>query len=330
MTFDESLTQPQVPASASRETQDLIFPKDDDSSSEMSSDTDRDVLDMAHRHASNEKLRERDAVKQFFQRIPEHKTLHDIATSMWLGFLPNDMMWEAIPLFTLESDNVYEEYQLHLGHSCLKLDKAAEHPHWHIGLLSIDEHAVEEAQDSNNSDILGIILGLGRLFVRTGRSRRTLSKWTGYEVVVDAKLQLWMVFDKSSTNSRDRTIYPVRCLLGHPFRQEEPEYADIARLCSLHDITEVRPDSLETVKASVQKTKIRTKKLKVNQIDIRSKVPGAPSKETSGGTEEKVKTTLMDTTDVTAVTETTEATDITEATDTSATEEPRKRRRVGS
>ena len=314
-----SLTQPQGPASAHSATYDHD-PHEDDDSSEMSSGTDRDVLDTAHRHMSNEKLRERDAVKQLFQKIPEHKTLHDIATGTWLGFLPNDMMWEAVPLFTLESESVYEEYQLHLSHSCLRVDVPVKDPHWHIGLLSIDEHAVEEAKDSNNTDILGIVLGLGRLFVRAGRRRRTLSKWTGYEVFVDAKLQLWMVFDKSSTNSRDTTIYPVKCLLGDPFRQEAPEYADIARLCSLHDITEVRPDSLEKVKASVENTKIRTAKLKVNQLDIEEEIPKAPSRHKSSS-DETVRTTMSEATGTSHETDATEISDITS---------PRKKRRLDS
>ena len=322
MIFAESLTQPQVPASALRKAPDDVSSQPDIADDSSDTHPYRHEYDLANVHASNEELRGRDAVKRFLQEVSKHKILLNDDTECWLGRLIDGK--EAVPLFTLASGSVREDYQLHSGSSDLELDKAEKVPSFDLFYLSIDEKAAREARESGNSDILGVVMVLGRLFVRgAGESRKKYAKWTGYEVLVDAELQLWMVFDKTSTDSEDRSIYPVICTLADPFDQDE--HFDIARLCALNEIGGVI--SLDEVQTSVHQTKIRTEKLMANHRDARLRLITGSAKEKSGGSDEIVKTTISDESHITQDSETTDATDIMEE-EITETSGSRKRRRL--
>jgi hypothetical protein len=168
--------------------------------------------DIAITHDRNAKLKGLPMVEKFFKDVREHKSLADHKTCSWLGDLPFYMCEDAIPLFVDDSGDDSEDYQLHPCYTFLDLDKTARQPHDELFRLSIDNNMLE---------VPNLVTGIGRLFVNVsnGKAGRT-SKWTGYEVFVDQKLALWMVFDRHSINPLAADWYPFPCRPSHPILQD--------------------------------------------------------------------------------------------------------------
>jgi hypothetical protein len=186
------------------------------------------------------------------------------------------MSEEAIPLFFFENygKRPREDYQLHPCYTWRKGVKHVEKPH--VDLLRLSS----EDETEKVPEILGIVMCLGRLFVRAKiLPTRYRPRWTGYEVFVDNSLNLWMIFDKASISSPDKDRHPYRCLLSNPFRleqyvsgEENTDFVDIARLCHLHDIDARLGASIEEVANTACDTSIRFEKLQVDQIDRRDEL----------------------------------------------------------
>ena len=234
------------------------------------------MLNLAIINKSNAKLRQRTAVKTFFETIRDRKSLEESATRLWFGSLPFKMSEEAIPLFSFENyrKNFREDYQLHPFYTWRKVVKHVAKPH--VDLLRLSS----EDETEKVPEILGIVMCLGRLFVRAKISpTRYRPRWTGYEVFVDNSLNLWMIFDKASISSPDKDRHPYRCLLSNPIRLEQyvsgeeiTDFVDIARLCHLYDIDTPFGASISEVANTACDSSIRLEKLQVDQIDRRDEL----------------------------------------------------------
>jgi hypothetical protein len=209
-------------------------------------------------------------VKKFFQDVSKHESLADHETRSWLRNLPFDMRKDAIPLFVDgdDSEDDSKEYQLHPCYTFLEVRKTATQPHSELLRLYIDDNVLE-APD--------LIIGIGRLFVnyRAGEAGRT-SKWTGYEVFVDRRLALWMVFDTQSLNPRAVDWYPLPCKLSHSISADSDDAQralsyvskerrlDIA--CFLPSLRNLVDANFKTAGEMVQKTR-KSGKMTVGEVE---------------------------------------------------------------
>lgn len=73
-----------------------------------------DEWDLAMRHNRNKKLGQKEKVKEFFAKVKTIKSIWDLATRDWIGFLSLYMRGEAIPLFENSDEESVEDYQLSL------------------------------------------------------------------------------------------------------------------------------------------------------------------------------------------------------------------------
>jgi len=156
--------------------------------------------DIANTHKTNEELRGRDAVKQFFKEVENMDTLEDNEKREWIGSLPSKMFEEAIPLFT--DFDTRTDYQLHFSYTRM------EGLHTYTFPSPVSHHAAENESDDipdyyvhsllhatnrNKVELVSepnIVIPLGKLFVNeSGRSN-----WTGYEVFVSSNMELWMIY----------------------------------------------------------------------------------------------------------------------------------------
>lgn len=210
---------------------------------------------------------------KFFKDIREHESLAEHKTRSWLRDLPFYLREDAIPLFVDgdESGDMSEDYQLHPHYTHLKLGKAAKWPHDELCQLSIDDNLLQDPD---------LVIGIGRLFVNVsnGKAGRT-SKWTGYEVFVDKKLALWMVFDIYSLDPGASDWYPQSCRLSHSILHDSGDEqgvisdtskarcVDIARfLPFLHDLADAEFKSAYEEVQGTSRT-FRSGEVKVNHIE---------------------------------------------------------------
>lgn len=243
----------------------------DDSDSD--SPTDYDDPNPALINKSNIELRERPAVRSFLEEIREYTTLEQAQTRMWLEKIPRKMCREAIPLFSLRKpfDGLREDYQLHPRYTGRKATKLVEKPHVEIVRISGGE------ERRTLPEQLKIVIFVGQLFFRDKVStKRYKAKWTGYEVIVDIVLDLWIIFNKEALRSPDPDEYRQRCLLWRTFgqdhifsRKDKPHFVDLARLCRLRDIEAPWGVSIVEVSNSVRQSSMIWKNLQVLQIDRR-------------------------------------------------------------
>ena len=150
--------------------------------------------DIVSTHKTNEELRERNAVKQFFKEVGNMNTLKDNEKREWIGSLPSKMFKEAIPLFT--DFNTGMDYQLHISYTRMKglhtyTHYAAENRNDNIPDYYV--HSLLHVTNRNEMELVSkpnIVIPLGKLFVNeSGRSH-----WTGYEVFVSSNMELWIIY----------------------------------------------------------------------------------------------------------------------------------------
>ena len=227
-------------------------------------------FDIAITHDRNTKLKERPLVEKFFKEIREHTSLADQKTRSWLGHLPFFMREDAIPLFVDGDDysDDSEDYQLHPHYTLFELGKTARRPHNELCRLSIDGNTLEDPNP---------VMGVGRLFVNIADSKgERTSKWTGYEVLVDKKLALWMVFDRHSLNPQAEGWYPLPCRLSHETLQDSGDgqrvvsYTSKERrfdmACFLPSLRDLVVAQFKTSKEKVE-DKIRCGDMRVCQVE---------------------------------------------------------------
>ncbi|CAF9941058.1 MAG: hypothetical protein HETSPECPRED_002859 [Heterodermia speciosa] len=192
-----------------------------------------DDYDIATLHERNAVLMERATVKSFQKGIDGCKSLADDKTRDWLTNLPFYQRKEAFPLFTdgEKSRDDSTDYQLHPHYTLLEFSKTAVQPHDSLCRLQKGDVILDDPD---------LVVGVGRLFVniRNGKGGRT-TKWTGYEVFVDQKLAVWVVFDRSSNDPRAAGWYPELCELLPPIPQRPNNKQNIDIACflsSLHNV----------------------------------------------------------------------------------------------
>ncbi|KAI1129675.1 hypothetical protein F5Y10DRAFT_237728 [Nemania abortiva] len=127
----------------------------------------------------------------------------------WLGSIPHTMSNTAIPLFPERSGGI--DYQVHPCYSQLQEQhlRDVDKPHFYVSSITVDDKRF-------------LVIPFGRLFVNTpdDENQTGLSKWTGYEVLLDINRNLWLIFDQRSLSYRWSGWYPVRCNLGEDFTQK--------------------------------------------------------------------------------------------------------------
>ena len=156
--------------------------------------------DIASTHQTNEELKGRDAVKQFFKEVENMDTLEDNEKREWIGSLPSKMFKEAIPLFT--DFDTRTDYQLHFSYTRMKalhtytFSSRVSH---HVAGNESDNipdyyvHSLLHATNRNEMELVSkpnIVIPLGKLFVNESGH----SNWTGYEVFVSSNMELWIIY----------------------------------------------------------------------------------------------------------------------------------------
>lgn len=158
------------------------------------------------------------------------------------------MRKDVIPLFTHgdDSGDASEDYQLHPCRTWLDVDTTAAQPDKELFCLIKDDKTFKDLGS------VIVVIGIGRLFINasTGIGGRT-SKWTGYEVFVDQKLALWIVFDRKSRYLPAADWYPVPIRLCSDNEQQVGPFDIACLLPSLHNLANT---SFERVRGTVQKT----------------------------------------------------------------------------
>lgn len=207
-----------------------------DAQADFEVDTSIGSRDLANSHDSNATLRNRDTVKEFYERIKKKKSelfrVHipnevesksiwvamqaqaegrvymDEQTLEWLGDLSFSMSTEAIPLF--EDPETDTDYQLHPCYPQLPVGKNVPDPSLYLEYL----YSGEDLYSKNAH-----VIPLGRLFINTktkpderGQISR-LSKWTGYELYLGLGFQILLAFNRDSLAERQYGWYPVACRL---------------------------------------------------------------------------------------------------------------------
>jgi hypothetical protein len=155
--------------------------------------------DIAISHESNDVLKEKKAVKEFFEYV--EKNINDFSDPKqreWLGSLPSRMRADAIPLFTDEDTNI--DFQLHPSYTWMNaiythgwedhsdIQNAGDLiPDYYVhSLLAIRESESQAAI----IPLLDFVIPLGKLFANeSGQSR-----WTGFEIFVNDSLELFGIF----------------------------------------------------------------------------------------------------------------------------------------
>ncbi|KAI1128536.1 hypothetical protein F5Y10DRAFT_291957 [Nemania abortiva] len=152
--------------------------------------------DIANTHESNAELEQRQASKEFFERIKDINTLKEEATRGWLGSLPSQFHLGALPLFSHDET----DYQLHLAYTYMGgfttcMDQ----------MVEFYVHALARASKMNSMELVTnplVVIPLGKLFV----NRHGYSSWTGYEIFVSGSLEVWMIYVLSEQHSVDWDI----------------------------------------------------------------------------------------------------------------------------
>ncbi|KAI0105102.1 hypothetical protein GGR51DRAFT_560705 [Nemania sp. FL0031] len=165
------------------------------------------MFDISNTHDDNRTLFEREDVRKFYKMMDD--ATDPGATNLtekfieWLGSIPHTMSNTAIPLFPERSGGV--DYQVHPCYSELEeqLPRDVDRPHFYVSSMMVDDQRV-------------LVIPFGRLFVNApdDENQTGLSKWTGYEVLLDINRNLWFIFDRRSLSYRWSGWYPVRCNLG--------------------------------------------------------------------------------------------------------------------
>ncbi|KAI0098045.1 hypothetical protein GGR51DRAFT_565933 [Nemania sp. FL0031] len=186
---------------------------DTDSSDDFELSTGPLVLDIANTHDDNYTLSGRGDVQNFYKKLAENsQSTEDVIE--WLGSIPYKMRNTAIPLFqecmTGTDDEVH--YQVHPCHSQLpRIESHVLQPHFYVRKMKLSHNGPDP-----------LVISFGRLFVNMPLHKpdqpdktRRLSKWTGYELLFDMKLNLWIIFNKEALDNSLSGWFPVRCNLGH-------------------------------------------------------------------------------------------------------------------
>ncbi|KAJ8119595.1 hypothetical protein O1611_g10575 [Lasiodiplodia mahajangana] len=171
------------------------------------------VLDIANTHDDNYTLIKRRDVQNFYEKLAD-SSQPPAAVVEWLASIPDEMRNTAIPLFrecmTGADDEVH--YQVHPCHSQLpRRAPLVQRPHFYISKMILSREQPGH-----------FVVPFGRLFVnmpihnphqphRTSR----VSKWTGYELLFDTKLDLWIVFNEGSLDGSWSGWFPAKCNLGY-------------------------------------------------------------------------------------------------------------------
>ena len=194
-------------------------------------------------HKTNEKLRGRDAVEQFFKEVENMDTLENNEKREWIGSLPSRMFKEAIPLFT--DFGTRTDYQLHFSYTRMKafhtytFPSRVSHHTAENGSDNIPDyyvHSLLHVTDRNEVELISkpnIVIPLGKLFV----NKSGHSKWTGYEVFVSSNMELWIIYildenDFEKWYSVDCSLSRRRTIAGNAKDEqtEETPSFKIARL----------------------------------------------------------------------------------------------------
>ncbi|KAI0114062.1 hypothetical protein GGR51DRAFT_505417 [Nemania sp. FL0031] len=163
--------------------------------------------DIANTHASNDDLRKEKITGEYFKTLEGVTSLDDKESRERIGSLPTKFCNQAIPLF--EKGNI--GYQLHVSYTWMKAihtyrsnDEESDTADWDLhGLAGIDNHG--------HIRIVGrplVIIPLGKLFIN--RSRHSI--WTGYELFVGNKMDVWMIYvpnehDSTTWNTIDSGLF---------------------------------------------------------------------------------------------------------------------------
>ncbi|KAI0096963.1 hypothetical protein GGR51DRAFT_488248 [Nemania sp. FL0031] len=218
-------------------------------------------FDIAINHMSNVELRNRQIVQAFFKDVQKLTSLENMDTYDWLSRFPLDMYDEVIPLF---EDDSTTGYQLHPSFTRIGLGQAAVNPHADVFYLSTGGNRLP----LDDPDGLQLVMGIGRLFVNfKSDNENYLSKWTGYEVFVDRKLGLWMVFDRQLSLHKHGGWYEFGSKLVSPEDQDvqntEPSF-DFAKFWG--SLPRIEEATFNDVRALIESTK-QLGKVQVSQIE---------------------------------------------------------------
>jgi len=226
--------------------------------------------DLAITHKRNEELRERDAVKNFFDRIKKVTSLSDPEALRWLSSLRHVLRREPIPLFQNNMDGSSEDYQLHPNYSWLRLGECVTDP-------DIDFYQMSSV-DGDKVQNHRMFMPLGRLFVnapngdrlnkRCSSRRPRLTRWTGYEVFVSEDLSLWIVFDAQSLARGAQPWYPVHCGITEHIKKHTaiPMSFVPGIACLFLSLRELEHVTFEIVKNSVTDT-FRSGKMRLDEVE---------------------------------------------------------------
>ena len=161
-------------------------------------------FDIANTHQSNQELRQCEIVKKFFAEAAAVGSLKDDNTRKWTGSLPNTMSNSAVPLFTDDDGN---DFQLHFSftwmrtlHTAGTKDANCVDPYVHLLLHVVDSDNLKVIEHPD------FVVPIGKLFV----NRYGYSIWTGYEVLVSLKMELWIVYNLDESDPHESYPKEVR------------------------------------------------------------------------------------------------------------------------
>lgn len=229
-------------------------------------------VDLANIHASNHELSTRDAILNFYARVAKIKSLSNVQDREWLGSLSSRMVTEAIPLF--EDDNTGVNYQIHLTYSWMHALHTYSYTSGnHNDVADWYGHSLFHAPDINHLDpmaMLHFVIPFGKLFVyNNGRA-----EWTGYELVVNAELEVWAVYALEEDGSNKWDFVESNLLpwaRNDRVKQRSPNII-VARLWN--SVTNIRALTFDLAKKEIQKSMIRgfggclyLLEISTNQID---------------------------------------------------------------
>ncbi|KAI1130222.1 hypothetical protein F5Y10DRAFT_236061 [Nemania abortiva] len=164
--------------------------------------------DCSNTHDDNDKLITRDEVIRFYQQLNE-TVRPDYEFFAWLACLTFDMHKTAIPLFC--DGDVH--YQIHPSFSNMPLRQSEK--------IERDDYYFRMMEFPAEGKVL--VVPFGRLFINKPFSDPDnpgevirLPQWTGYEVFLDIRLNLWFVFRSLSFETRRFGWSPARCDLFGP------------------------------------------------------------------------------------------------------------------
>ncbi|KAI1122209.1 hypothetical protein F5Y10DRAFT_271291 [Nemania abortiva] len=168
----------------------------------------------ANTNDRNEVLWEQEDVKKIYKVLGK-ATRPTKELFIWLGNELRTMSNSAIPLFTEKGTG----YQIH--------PKSHKWPLYYVGDEQHHPHPfLYMFYDPSNPKRAVFAIQLGSLFINKRNGEGRLSRWTGFEVLLDIDLNLWFLSSPESLKNCHTDWAPVRCRLFQdwPAKDRNPDY----------------------------------------------------------------------------------------------------------